>query len=537
MDGALGYTNIIQPLGDNTFINASNGIGLEVSNGFLNISNDVYFENHGSGLSSLHIVDATVSVSQGKFIDQDVPGNAIHIEGEGSNDTLIDICSFQNGEPGHHFIRADGSSPLIRNCTFQGLSPSGPLSVIANDFFGHSAHPILRNPNPPGTTFDNSTLNATGGSSVSLQWYKDVYVEDPDGNPIVNSPVRIKDRLGNPAQPPVMLTNATGWARGFIVTELIQYNTTRVILNPFNVSAENNTMYGYVHPEETINMSMVNNITVPFLPAPPQPSPSPPVGLQAKLVGSITNVMLSWNASADDGKGENDVEGYTVYKSNTGVNGTYGFVAWINATGSASYNWTDLNAGDGDWNDYFYVVRANDTLNTEEKNNNKVGKFVNYCENGWNLISLPLIQINTSRESVLRAVDGNYVSMQGYHAGKSRPWLHWHRGKPHYFNDPMDINHMQGYYIDMQIPDYLVVAGKVPSNIQISLKTGWNLVDYPYLINKTVSDALSSITGKYNAVMYYDTVKDREAKLGLNDYMKPGLGYWIHATENCVWEI
>ncbi len=89
----------------------------------------------------------------------------------------------------------------------------------------------------------------------------------------------------------------------------------------------------------------------------------------------------------------------------------------------------------------------------------------------------------------------------------------------------------------MQIPDYLVVAGKVPANIQISLKTGWNLVDYPYLINKTVSDALSSITGKYNAVMYYDTVKDREAKLGLNDYMKPGLGYWIHATENCVWEI
>jgi hypothetical protein len=91
--------------------------------------------------------------------------------------------------------------------------------------------------------------------------------------------------------------------------------------------------------------------------------------------------------------------------------------------------------------------------------------------------------------------------------------------------------------VDMQISDHLVVAGKVTSTTQISLKTGWNLISYPSLIDRTVNDALSSIAGKYNVVYYYDTIKDREVKLTDSDYMHPGLGYWIHARENCVWEL
>jgi len=268
--------------------------------------------------------------------------------------------------------------------------------------------------------------------------------------------------------------------------------------------------------------------------SPIPPPPSPPTGLHAKLIAKGKNVMLSWNASIDDGKNENDVVGYTVYKSNTGVNGTYNFTAWVPANGSISYNWTDINAGDGDWNNYFYIIRANDTLNVEEQNTNKVGKFVNYLVDGWNLISVPLIQIDTSKEYVLQTIEGNYVTIQGYHAGKSRPWLHWHKGKPKHFNDVIEINHKEGYYIKMLIPDHLVVAGRVPIATCIPLKTGWNLIGYPCLINKTVEEALFSIAGKYNMVEYYDTVIDKEIRLGPNDYMKPGLGYWIHAIEDCI---
>lgn len=268
--------------------------------------------------------------------------------------------------------------------------------------------------------------------------------------------------------------------------------------------------------------------------------PAPPSDLDANLVtGALEDVKLTWTASSDDGAGDNNVAGYTVYKSSTGIYGTYEFAAWIPALGipSHTYEWTDSKAGDGDLNNYFYIVRANDTFGNEEKNTNKVGKFVSQLDEGWNMISVPLIQKDTRREVVLQTLQGNYVTVQGYHAGKSRPWLHWHRNKPNKFNDVIEINHKNGYYVDMTISDHLVTAGKVATSVDISLKTGWNLVGFPSLTNLLRDDALSSIAGKYNKVEYYDTGLDKEVRLSDTDFMEPGLGYWIHTTDNCVWTI
>jgi hypothetical protein len=125
--------------------------------------------------------------------------------------------------------------------------------------------------------------------------------------------------------------------------------------------------------------------------------------------------------------------------------------------------------------------------------------------------------------------------VQGYHAGKSRPWLHWHRDKPNYFNNVIDMDHKNGYYIDMEVPDYLVSAGRVASTTDIALKSGWNLVGNPCLTIKTRDVALSSIAGNYNMVERFDPVTDKEVRLGPNDNMEPGVGYWIHATQDCTW--
>jgi PKD repeat protein len=265
--------------------------------------------------------------------------------------------------------------------------------------------------------------------------------------------------------------------------------------------------------------------------------PGAPLNLDANLVtGSLSDVKLTWGASPDDGAGDNNVAGYTVYKSLTGIYGIYEFAAWVPAQGIPTliYEWTDYGSGDGDWNNYFYIVRANDTFGNEEQNNNKVGKFASQLDEGWNLISVPLVQRDTAREVVLQTIDGNYVSVQGYHAGKSRPWLHWHRNKPNKFNDVIAVDHKNGYYVDMLVSDYLVTAGKVASETDINLKTGWNLVGFPAFENRTVEVALSSISGKYNMVEYFDTTRDREVRLEGTDFMFPGLGYWIHTTENCI---
>jgi hypothetical protein len=270
-------------------------------------------------------------------------------------------------------------------------------------------------------------------------------------------------------------------------------------------------------------------------------SPSPPLS-PTKLIARLSpgvpsDVELIWNASPDDGTGDDDVIGYTIYKSSTGVYGSYEFIAWIPANNSLTYNWTEIAAGDENWTDYFYIIRANDTYGNEEQNCNKVGKVVNYLSEWWNLISIPLIQVNTSRETAFQTIGSNYSSVFGYHAGKSRPWVNWHRDKPNEFNDIIEINHEEGYYIDMINSDHLVIVGKVPTNIQIQLKAGWNLVGYPSLTERTRDNALSSISGLYTKVVFYNTIMGKEEILSPDDFMYPGYGYWIHATADCIWEV
>jgi PKD repeat protein len=270
------------------------------------------------------------------------------------------------------------------------------------------------------------------------------------------------------------------------------------------------------------------------------PLPLPPKNLDAELVsGALSDVRILWTASDDDGAGDNDVAGYTVYKSSTGIYGIYDFAAWIPAVGTPGYEyqWIDSNAGDGDLNNYFYMVRAKDTLDLEEQNTDKVGKFSSLLDEGWNMVSVPLIQRDTSKDTVLQTLGPNFLRVQGYHAGKSKPWVNWHRNKPNQFNDEISIDHKNGYYIDMLVSDHLVTAGKVASEESISMKTGWNLIGNPCLTENLRDDALSSIAGKYNMVERFDTVKDKEVRLTASDLMEPGLGYWIHVTEDCVWRI
>jgi hypothetical protein len=266
----------------------------------------------------------------------------------------------------------------------------------------------------------------------------------------------------------------------------------------------------------------------------PTDPPQPPENLNAILSGGNKDVMIMWDASADDGAGEDDVLGYSVYKSSTGENGTYDFTAWILATDSPSYSWTDFDAGNGDLNDYFYIVRANCTINDEEQNLIKAGKFVNHLILDWNLVSVPLIQIDSSRDVVHQTLENNYSAVQGYHAGKSQPWLHWKRDKPNQFNDLIEINHSIGYFIYMTDSDYHITTGRVPTDTQISLKSGWNLLAYPSFVNNTINSAFSSIDGKYNKVQVFNPQTDKWINLDPSDYMEPGFGYWIHTTEDCV---
>jgi hypothetical protein len=309
LDGALGDTRIEQ-----VYIDASinpGAICVDIANGSADMFN-VFHLSHGPDLPSLRISNASVNVDTCQFNGDNQPGNMVQIEGN-SNGTTLDHCLFMKGETGNHYIRINGSSPLISNCKFN--EAGGELSVVANEEDGIPSHPVLLNPTgqdgSPGSwddSFDNSTMNVTGNSSITLKWYMDVHVENPDGGPIYNAFVWVNDTFGDPAEPPTLTTDAGGLA-GFIVTELIQYNDSVDNFNPFNVTADAFSMKGYAVPEPLMNMSREIYITVPYDPnnLPPMVSwITTPFGIQS---GDITIQYKLEDPNPDD-NGSLSVEVY-----------------------------------------------------------------------------------------------------------------------------------------------------------------------------------------------------------------------------------
>ncbi|UCF08696.1 MAG: right-handed parallel beta-helix repeat-containing protein [Thermoplasmata archaeon] len=258
MDGAVGNT-IIHTSVD--FTDSNNvGTGVYVSNGDL-VIRDTNFLSHGPNQPSLRIKNATVSVETCWFGAQDQDGYSILVEDSPApNSTVVSDGIFDNGAADNYYIRSDGASPFIDNCSFDNTNDA--QTIIANDnVTGFPSHPILRNPNE-GELFDNTTINATDSSTVTLQWYLDVYVDDPDGNPISGSQVNVSA----PSQPATKQTDGAGWAEWFMVTGLIRHSDFEENFSPFNVSAENFTMLGYAEP--IMNQSKDVFITVPFNPIP-----------------------------------------------------------------------------------------------------------------------------------------------------------------------------------------------------------------------------------------------------------------------------
>lgn len=298
-------------------------------------------------------------------------------------------------------------------------------------------------------------------------------------------------------------------------------------------------IYMWIDPNnEIIEKDDSNNLHMNLLQVISQ-RPLPPSNLRARLSpGDITDVELIWGHSLDDGGGENDVLGYNVYRSISGVNGNYAYLASVPADGSLTYSWVDVDAGDDDLNDYFYYIKAYDG-ESEGGPTNKAGKIAIPLEVGWNVFSIPLNQMDNSSDIVFQSIVSNYSAIQGYHAGMSTPWVHWHDDKPNYFSDEISINLENGYFMKMRNADNLIVAGSVPKSVNLSLNVGWNLVGYPSLTNHNRTNGLNNLVygTEVNAIQWFNSTSKIWDFLEEDDSFTVDGGYWIHAKTDCIWEV
>ncbi|MFQ5910308.1 MAG: Ig-like domain-containing protein [Thermoplasmata archaeon] len=262
--------------------------------------------------------------------------------------------------------------------------------------------------------------------------------------------------------------------------------------------------------------------------------PAAPLLTSAVLEGpSNENVLLSWELSADDGAGDNDVSHYAIYgHDGYDYDGDgYSYLAQVNS-GTTSY--LHSLAGDGDpFNDFYYVA-ANDTSGNSNWSG-QAAKFLIPFKTGKQIASVPLVQENTTLEVVLQTLDGSFKHVRYYKSSdQSNHWKSYWTFKT--YGTLFDIDHTMGFWIDIVKPDNLVVAGLVPEATQIELGHGWNFVSYPSFIARTLDQALSGVDW-VKAQGYDDTPPFNLRQLSGSDVMTAGEGYWIWVDLPQTWEV
>lgn len=148
---------------------------------------------------------------------------------------------------------------------------------------------------------------------------------------------------------------------------------------------------------------------------------------------------------------------------------------------------------------------------------------------GWNLISLPLIPLDSSINAVLAGIL-NDVKSVWYWSGA------WHSFVP---GGPSDLTSMRdgkAYWINMKAAQNLTLAGReMPEGAQLpptyDVVVGWNMVGFKSTAtNVAAEDYLAGteyvrIYGYKNGAWFFIPGPP------YTDYMEPGLGYWVAFTE------
>jgi parallel beta-helix repeat protein len=161
---------------------------------------------------------------------------------------------------------------------------------------------------------------------------------------------------------------------------------------------------------------------------------------------------------------------------------------------------------------------------------------------GWNLISIPLIQEEQDLKKVLVSIDGLYDAVQWYDlTDKNDPWKHHKVGKP-FGNDFTQINESMGFWIHITQPGdtiFYINGTRIFQNQTITLYEGWNLVGYPSRTSYNRTDGLNNLTfGKeVDLIQWFDPSTKTWHDMDEDDYFVIGRGYWIHAKTECEWEV
>jgi len=277
-----------------------------------------------------------------------------------------------------------------------------------------------------------------------------------------------------------------------------------------------------------------NQDTYPLVFPPIMPPPQPPRMLEGNLVGmNSEDVAITWALSPDDGMGLDSVVGYEVYR-----NMTYEWGGWdyslIASLPDGTTDFVDNSVGEGDPNNYFYMVRAVDVNGKKSWCWNQTGKFTRPLSEGLNLLSIPLIQSDESLEKVLQTVEFDRVWTYDSVSGD---WKSYVDSKP--YNGELGlISHRNGFWTNITEKSNLTVAGIVPLSTLLQLKAGWNLVPFPsFRTTYTVSDLKDGTGATRTEGLDSSSPPYFLRILTPPEALQAGSGYWVRVENDRIWAI
>ena len=210
-----------------------------------------------------------------------------------------------------------------------------------------------------------------------------------------------------------------------------------------------------------------------------------------------------------------------------------------NAT-SANYTWTVECTGDGfsritvtpsgkvDGEDIPVEALTPATVTVEQ------GVFdqepINLDE-GWNLISLPLIPLDSDIDVVLAGIADDVISVWYWNAAAER----WYSFAPGAASDLTSMTDGKAYWINMEAGRTLNLAGtEMPEGTQLppayDVVVGWNMVGFKSTAGNVTAKSYLAGT-EYVRIYYYENGHWDIIPADYTDYMNPGLGYWVAFTE------
>ncbi|MCK5396977.1 MAG: endonuclease [Thermoplasmata archaeon] len=159
-------------------------------------------------------------------------------------------------------------------------------------------------------------------------------------------------------------------------------------------------------------------------------------------------------------------------------------------------------------------------------------------EQGWNMVSVPWKQVDTSITSVLSSIDGKWDRVATYNDTLMNPWLTYGLDRSPSLNDAFGLDSNMGFWINVTNLDVtLYVYGASEPSTTINLKIGWNLVGYP-----SGTDRLASTTlpGSVDIISVFNKTQPsliRDETDLSSVTMAAGNAYWVHVNANVDWVV